>query len=266
MIIINGRTGSDREIGEVTFQSKNGKSTIDYCITSPDFILHILDFQVDILDQNLSDKHSPIFLTLKTKLNENPINSNDIPHKTDINYDPLHSKWIEEKMPKFQTNFNQTKINNLFQILEYIETNGSDLQEIDKIVDETANISISAGINTNMSKKPTSEIKHKKTNKINKPWFDRECQEKRRHFIQIKRRLIKKKTKSQNDTETLKQEAKLYKKFIQMKIKQFNNILHEKLRNFKIHKPKDYWKILNPKNIKKITLSLLNRYMTTLKH
>ena len=29
MIIINGRTGSDREIGEVTFQSKNGKSTID---------------------------------------------------------------------------------------------------------------------------------------------------------------------------------------------------------------------------------------------
>ena len=154
-------------------------------------------------------------------------------------------------MPDFQTNFNQTKINNLLQILEYIEINGSDLQEIDKIVDETANISISAGINTNMSKKPKSEINHKKTNRVNKPWFDRECQEKRRHFIQIKRRFIRKKTKSQNDTETLKQEAKLYKKFIQMKIKQFNNILHEKLRNFKTNKPKDYWKILNPKKHQK---------------
>ena len=32
-----------------------------------------------------------------------------------------------------------------------------------------------------------------------------------------------------------------------MKIKQFNNILHEKLRNFKSDKPKEYWKILNPK-------------------
>ena len=32
-----------------------------------------------------------------------------------------------------------------------------------------------------------------------------------------------------------------------MKIKQFNNIFHEKLRNFKIQKPKDYWNILNPK-------------------
>ena len=36
-----------------------------------------------------------------------------------------------------------------------------------------------------------------------------------------------------------------------MKIKQFNNILHEKLRNFKTHKPKDYWKILNPKKHQK---------------
>ena len=187
MIIMNGRTGSDREIGKVTFQSKNGKSTIDYCITSPDFIRHIQDFQVDILDQNLSDKHSPIILTLKTKLSENPINSNDIPDESDINYDRLHSKWDEEKMPEFQNNFDQTKINNLCQMLEHIEINGSDLQEINKIVDETANVSISAGINSNMSKKPTSETKPKLVKKENKPWFDRECQEKRRHFIQIKR-------------------------------------------------------------------------------
>ena len=53
-------------------------------------------------------------------------------------------------MPEFQTHFDQTKIDNLSQMLEYIELNGSDLQEINKIVDETANLSISAGINTNM--------------------------------------------------------------------------------------------------------------------
>ena len=164
MIIINGRTGSDREIGEVTFQSKNGKSTIDYCITSPDFIPHIQDFQVDILDQNLSDKHSPIFLTLKGKYNENPTNSNDIPHKSDIKYDRLYSKWDEEKMPEFQANFDQTKIDSLSQMLEYIESNGTDLQEINKIVDETANVSISAGINSNLTKKPSSK-KHPKSQK-----------------------------------------------------------------------------------------------------
>ena len=35
-------------------------------------------------------------------------------------------------MPEFQSNFNPTKISNLSQMLEYIELNGSDLQEIKK--------------------------------------------------------------------------------------------------------------------------------------
>ena len=153
-------------------------------------------------------------MTLKTKLSKNLINSNDIPDESDINYDRLHSKWDEEKMPEFQNNFDQTKIANLCQLLESIEINGSDLQEINKIVDETANLSISAGINSSMSKKPTGVTRPKLEKKENKPWFDRECQEKRRHFIQIKRRLIRKKTKSKNDTETLKHEAKIYKNFI----------------------------------------------------
>ena len=98
-------------------------------------------------------------------------------------------------MPEFQNNFDQTKINNLCQMLEFIEINGSDLQEINKIVDETANLSISAGINSNMSKKTTSETKPKTEKKENKPWFDRECQEKRRHFIQNKKTTYKKKDK-----------------------------------------------------------------------
>ena len=71
MIIVNGRTGSDKEIGDLTFNSKKGSSTIDYCVASPDFFPHIQDFHVDILDKNLSDKHSPIILTLETKHMEN---------------------------------------------------------------------------------------------------------------------------------------------------------------------------------------------------
>ena len=35
-----------------------------------------------------------------------------------------------------------------------------------------------------------------------------------------------------------------------MKNNQFNNKLHEKLRNIKNHKPKEYWEILNPKKRK----------------
>ena len=150
VIIINGRTGSDREIGDITFKSKNGSSAIDYCITSPDLIPHILDFQVDILDQNLSDKHSPIILTLKTKCDDHLLNQDNTSHMSDINYEKICSKWEDEKLSEFQLNFDQKKIDRLNQILDNIKRAGTDLLEINNIVNEVCGISITAGINTKL--------------------------------------------------------------------------------------------------------------------
>ena len=86
--------------------------------------------------------------------------------------------------------------------------------------------------------------------KGNKPWFDNECRTKRKHFLQIKRRFVRKKTKTPIDIESLNHEAKMYKKFIQMKTNLYNKNLHEKLRNLKGSKPKEYWNLLNPKKRK----------------
>ena len=247
VIIVNGRTGSDKEIGDLTFKSKKGSSTIDYCIASPDFFPHIQDFQVDILDKNLSDKHSPIILTLKNKHTDNFTNQSESPQETDIEYERISSKWNDTKMKEFQQSFDQNKINDYFQILESIEKNNTDQSEINNVVKEISKISINAGINTNMSKTFTDNIGHKKSFKKNKPWFDHECREKRRHFLQFKRRMLRKTIKSQTDTETFNNEAKSYKNFIKMKTNLFNKSLHEKLRNLKSDKPKEYWNILNPK-------------------
>ena len=59
--------------------------------------------------------------------------------------------------------------------------------------------------------------------------------------------MLRKTIKSQTDTETFNNEAKSYKNFIKMKTNLFNKSLHEKLRNLKSDKPKEYWNILNPK-------------------
>ena len=107
----------------------------------------------------------------------------------------------------------------------------------------------------------------KKAKKANKPWFDKECYLKRKHFIQLKRRILRKKTKSPNDDETLKYAAKLYKHFIKTKVNQFNKNLHDKLRNLKNQKPKEYWNILNPKKHKidnSIDLNSLHGHFKTL--
>ena len=113
-------------------------------------IPHIQDFQVDLLDKNLSDKHSPIILKLKTKQKENPGNQNETSHETDINYEQINSKWSDEKKSEFQSNFDQNKINDLYQILDNIDANSTNQTKINEVVKQISNISITAGINTNI--------------------------------------------------------------------------------------------------------------------
>ena len=46
---------------------------------------------------------------------------------------------------------------------------------------------------------------------------------------------------------SFKNEYKSYRKFINIKRHKFNKNLHNKLRNLKSSKPKEYWNLLNPK-------------------
>ena len=167
--------------------------------------------------------------------------------ESDIEYERISSKWDNNKKQEFQSNFDQNKISDFLQILETIDTKNTDQTEINNIVKEISNISINAGIKTNISKKITGNAAPKINPKANKPWFDHECREKRKNFLQLKRRLLRRKIKTQNDTETLDSEARVYKNFIRRKINLYNKNLHDKLRNLKTNNSKEYWDILNPK-------------------
>ena len=124
MKIIYGRSGTDKGIGDFTFNSSIGRSTIDYCITSHSFFSYILDFEVDIIDKTLSDFHSPIILTLKTNLNitnENEIETNP-PIERGIEYEHIYSKWNSDKKNEFQDKFNLSQIDNITQLLDSFES------------------------------------------------------------------------------------------------------------------------------------------------
>ena len=78
--IVNGRFGSDYKNGRFTCDNK---STIDYVICSPDLFLNIDEFSVDLYDNLMSDKHSPICVKLLNRLPQ--VRHNDIigSHKID---------------------------------------------------------------------------------------------------------------------------------------------------------------------------------------
>ena len=246
--IVNGRCGADKELGDFTFNSPNGSSTIDYCIISPNFFSHILDFEVDVLDQNLSDFHSPIILTLKTDYENTQTNNTDQTIESDINYEPINSKWCSDKKLEFQSKFDLNKIEEANLLLDTFESEGSNQRDIDSIVKLISDISVKSGLETGISKCPQNKRNPHKLNKTNKPWFDQECHEKRKQFFRIKNRL--KKSKSFHDKAALNNETKAYKKFINKKSHIYNKNLHKKLRDLKSSKPKEYWNLLNSKKHK----------------
>ena len=95
-----------------------------------------------------------------------------------------------------------------------------------------------AGLDTGISKPITNSNNTAKPRKQNKPWFDKDCHLKRKQYIRLKNGL--KRIKSTQNEEALKHENKLYKKFINEKRHMYNKKLHNKLRNLKSSKPKEY--------------------------
>ena len=245
MKIVNGRFGTDKYIGEFTFNgSSDRNSTIDYCIVSPELGPHINNFEVHPYDINLSDYHCPIILTLYANYST-PNATDEIP-ESDVDYNPVATKWCDEKKAEFQSKFDPCKIIEVNQLLDALEpSNNINQMDLDNITKKLASISVTAGLETGISKHITNNSNNNKPKKQNKPWFDQECHLKRKHYIRIKNRL--KRIKSTQNEEALKHENKLYKKFINKKRHLYNKKLHKKLRNLKSSKPKEYWDILNPK-------------------
>ena len=244
MRILNGRLGSDKGIGDLTYRHTTGNSTIDYCIVTPNLIPHIHNFEVDVLDRGLSDCHSPIILTLNTNHRITNVNVNETP-VSDIDYDPVSTKWCDDKKLDFQAKFDPNKIVEATLLLDTLEANNPNQANMDDIVKLVSDISIKAGIDTGISKQIKINNKSPRPKKQNKPWFDQDCHLKRKQYIRFKNRL--RKSKSPQDEETFKTQTKSYKKYLSIKRHMFNKNLHTKLRNLKSSKPKEYWNLLNPK-------------------
>ena len=189
MKIVNGRFGTDKVRGEYTFNgSSNRNSTIDYCVVTPDLGAYINNFEVLPFEIDLSDYHSPIILTLHTN---HPIpNETDINQESDVEYNPVSTKWCDDKTAEFQSKIDSSKINEANQLLDSLEPNNNINQSIlDDITKTLANISIEAGLETGISKHTTNNNSTTKPKKQNKPWFDRDCHLKRKQYIRIKNRL-----------------------------------------------------------------------------
>ncbi|MES9885167.1 MAG: reverse transcriptase family protein [Sedimenticola sp.] len=218
LFMLNGRVGSDREVGEFTFRNK---SVIDYALASVDLFRHLSNFSINQTDTLFSDGHALLSVDLASKYK--------IENVTNATGKKQTRKWNNKLSEKFANNINTTKLNNLLLLPD-----SKDI--INQITSE-----ISSVFETAVQK--TFPVYHGKISENDKPWFGTECKRSRKAYHQAKTQYHRNKT-SHNKSK-LRRTSKQYKHTMHKHIYKHKYRNEQKLRNMHKQHPKQYWKFIN---------------------
>ena len=130
LCFLNGRVGLDRNIGNLTC---GDASTIDYMLCTPDLLHKISHCEVDGFCFMMSDKHNPIQLSIKM---EESITQEDKSSKgieTSAKECITKCKWDDSKKEEFQMCFNDSKINDIFDIVSTVNATNTTQVSMDNI-------------------------------------------------------------------------------------------------------------------------------------
>lgn len=237
LLILNGRCGTDKNIGGLTFRNQ---SIIDYSIISHQALQFVKMFSILELDSLFSDGHSLVSTTCQFQQTLAATN------KTLKQVKRKKPKLPADKKIAFVQNINQVKIQELDTlILETCENINSVNKEIinsicfkfSEIFTESAQTCINA-----------NSVSNYKIGK--KAWFGTQCENARRKYHLAKSKHSK--NPSCSTRFRLTKASKVYKKKLNYFINKHNKSKQTELRNLKSKNPKEYWKIINSADCKKV--------------
>ena len=239
--IVNGRIGSDQNIGDFTCISNQGSSTVDYCIASSEFFPYFDNFSVDVVDKNLSDVHCPISLTFKANHMIDKIANVDISFPSDVDYTPMFTKWDQNLSLSYEKAFNLDSLSQFNDHLDLMSVNGTNDTQLEHTMEIFKDLFLTPSTDLGMTNKINLGFKksNAKKTKVHKPGFDNECIRKRANFFKVKNRL--KKCQNDIDKNRLKLAGKEYRVFIRCKMRNYFKQFHKEIRDLKSNNPKVYW-------------------------
>ena len=203
-MILNGRSGKDRGVGNFTCNNNNGKSVVDYIIAGNSLIDKLLNFEIKQFDPSLSDVHCglkvEILRAIDVEVNEN----NECIGGT-------KKFWNDVLKSSFLRSLENQDLSNICNLLK---NKNATLSEINEIGPELRRILVESAEISNVLRTPR-RVPGKNQ------WFDMECHVKRtqyRNMCRNSRSITQKKAALKN-----------YKNFILLKKKTFLKNFNEKL-------------------------------------
>ena len=183
--IVNGRIGSDADIGHFTYMSPNGESLIDYAIMSQD--IHILnDFVVH--EMYSCSPHVPIQINLN--VNYKQYRSNDEPFSVD------KFIWDNNKNDEFR----QQIISEIATFHNIVDRVISSETNVNQAISDFADVLYKTSFKTYDISIQIGRVDNKKARKFKSPWFTKECETARRELKRANKLYAKNKTETFRET------------------------------------------------------------------
>ena len=251
LIILNGRTGDDKDIGNLTYCSKRGKSVNDYAICSKDVISMVKNFFIHNFTA-FSD-HALIGLELHCTIGniDNDLNGCDSHETFDVKM-----KWKNDKRDNYTNSLNESS--NIF-LLENISRSLDDDNLNESIIDDCVNKLNDLFLTAGESHKIKHNINSNKNSNNQGIWYDSECKEKRLLFESAER--LFRNSGSDTDRVVMCEERKIYRNICRQKRKQHQLNQANELAYLSSHNPKLFWnKIRNKKTRKSGNCDFLNYF------
>ena len=264
--IVNGRFGSDKNVGQYTCYS-NGESTVDYAVVTHSLYAQVSDFTVHSFDKCYSDAHCPISISFNSqnnccstkkqenpnlKLNENPdLSENPLTDHTELSvswdFERLSFNWKDNSTEYYRNELNNEVVSDLEHNLEHAKSNPTQ-EGINQFCNHLKEVMINSAKKHRILK-PVTLARDNNSNPVrkNKQWFDTECYEARRQYSRLKNRLKRSNALANNEESRseLSLAAKAYKKLIVKKKETYFATQNQLLKRMKTNNSHEYWKIIN---------------------
>ena len=219
MMILNGRSGKDRGVGNFTCNNYNGKSVVDYIIADNSLIDKLLNFEIKQFDPSLSDVHCGLKVEVLRAIEVEVNKNNECIGGT-------RKFWNDVLKASFLRSLENQDLSNICKLLRNKNATLSEINEIDR---ELRRILVESAEISNVLRTPRRLPRKNQ-------WFDMECHVKRTQYRSMCR----------NSRSITQKKAALrsYKNFILLKKKTFLKNFNKKLLRLRSKNSKEYWSVI----------------------
>ena len=243
LLIMNGRTGKDKNIGKPTCK---GVSVVDYFLANPSLFPSVVDFDVLDFDKLLSDVHSPVYVILK--VNFLTVNRDNVANSESNVENECITKfiWNPDKSQEF-TSYIDKELNvldnRMFDLLDDIAN--VEQGDVDGLTSSFCNLFKDSAKKCDMYEKRCSKKKvgTRVRQKKDLPWIDNECRNARKIYRRARRNHRIRTNLVMNAV--VNRAYKQYKTLIDKNYNIFVSNTRKKIRKLRTTNPKKYWKIIN---------------------